>query len=626
MKPKNSKLKAGCPDDISAKCVQWNGPDIPCLEICTDDMLTEVVHAIGTKVCEISEELDLSTLTLGCLIDHCDTCPQEKSLKTVLQLMLDNDCKLKNLIDDIIDAINNAGSGGGAVVLTLNYRCLEILDDFGNPVYQDLNQTLQSIINELCAHKTTLEDHEARLTTIETTYCKPPCGGGGSGYVEPTIDLCTSSVPKPLSLATIDLGNDYCDYKENVGTPEEILTALSRQCGNLNSIYGLTPGFILDPNSLADTTNNQWVVLCDLLARVTNIETTCCAPSCGDIKIGFEATYDEAAEEFILSFTYANGTEIPVGFTDCGSIITLTDVDGRTKTLPITLENGLEFSISSLAPLKTATAIAVTIKTCFTHTNGLKCNDCIGGTLPAVQPCGFCKLCTNGGSASDFVTISYTRNGTPTVATIFSGECMYFENADDIQITSISSTSPDISVIDDPEYPCDGLIVPEISEPTCWFFKIPVSYITFKNTSNTPFTDVRSTDLVPSWTKIFTMMYPNGTTVGSSKILDIFTPGEPNDQIYYFPGYPGTLPTGVKDFNAEGGGCETHYRTQMSGGNISITYGTDFPNGNKQFGLKLQVMGQPDSIPPMMEFADPVNGALVRIVGEYLPDCECPSL
>ena len=61
----------GC-DNISSNCVVWQGPDISCINLCTGDTVSDVVAALATKLCEltdgISNEPDLTGFDLKCAL------------------------------------------------------------------------------------------------------------------------------------------------------------------------------------------------------------------------------------------------------------------------------------------------------------------------------------------------------------------------------------------------------------------------------------------------------------------------------------------------------------------------------------------------------------------------------
>ena len=88
---------------LNSKEVIWDGPSIPCLQLCKGDTITDVVYNIAKKVCEITSDLDVQSLDYSCIID--------KSIKygnidlfLFFTMLLKNDCKIKDLLDAKIDA------------------------------------------------------------------------------------------------------------------------------------------------------------------------------------------------------------------------------------------------------------------------------------------------------------------------------------------------------------------------------------------------------------------------------------------------------------------------------------------------------------------------------------------
>lgn len=407
MKPKTSKYKNRCPQALSSQCIEWNGPSIPCLDICHDDVLTDVVHAIGTKVCELVDNIDMSELDLECLIGLPNV-QQNYSLKMILQLLLDNDCKLQDLIDA-------AGSGGSNFnvsnpTLNLNYQCIEKFDAFDNPIPQNLNETLQSLIDQVCDNVDNIEDHETRITFIENNFC-PTCPDPDP-YQEPIINIPTSDTPEILSQAVIHLGEAYGEHVELVGSNGNILTAMSRQCANLNPIYGLVPGWISNPLTLADTINNLWIVACDSRSKVQTIQETCCSNTCDSILLGFSVTVNiEDSNDYHIVFNNVTGTFIPPSFTDNGSTITFTDVDNNVVTDAIVLSNSVS-EYYDLSTLNLTAPITIEIDGNFIS-NDLQPQECSKAILINYNPNSEETLCTIQTSGNGNLIITYVLPTNP---------------------------------------------------------------------------------------------------------------------------------------------------------------------------------------------------------------------
>lgn len=391
MKSRSSSYNKGCPDQLSASCVTWNGPNIPSLGITNGDTLTETVFIIAKKVCSLANQLDLSTLDISCLLNLCEDCQIDKGLKNILQLILDNQCSLKVLID----AINP--SGGSDITLTLNMRCLKKFDEFNNEIPQDLNMTLQSIVNQVCDSKdaitalqVTVNDLQNQIDGIDVT----------PTVTLPNVTNCIST-NKPLNTAVNELAADYCAYKETVGPEGDIQDAVGHQTPNLQTKIGNPDGFISSPANMAQSFTNLWLAYTNLLTRVELMESTCCKPSCDNISIGFlESIVNETV---ILSFTSGAGTDIPSIFTDCGSSITITNATGTTTftaNITIAQEGDTQpIDLSSFTKGETLTFV-VNAKMC---TDGLTCQRCITKQIRYID--SDCCVITN--TSNDDITITY---------------------------------------------------------------------------------------------------------------------------------------------------------------------------------------------------------------------------
>jgi hypothetical protein len=100
MKPINIK-KQKTAASKSSNQVLWDGPDIPCINLCEGDTITDVVYKLATEVCKMMEALDVSNpdnYDLSCMdIAHCD--------KITFQQLL------QALIDQVYCENGNGGGG-----------------------------------------------------------------------------------------------------------------------------------------------------------------------------------------------------------------------------------------------------------------------------------------------------------------------------------------------------------------------------------------------------------------------------------------------------------------------------------------------------------------------------------
>lgn len=366
------------------QCIQWNLGDIPSLGLSNGDYLDELIYAIINKLCELSDPLDLSTLSLQCLIDKLDvTEPTPRNIQTVFQLLIDNDCTLKDLIDNLQDQINNINNTS----LVLDLKCLAQTDGFGNPLPYNVQSVLQSLINELCI----LKDQVAYLNIVVVDLQTQINNINVTPYELPITTTCVSA-GKKLDVAVKDIATSFCDLKNATGTSVQLQSAVGQQCSNLNTEFGDISGWILNPSNLAQSYSNLQLAFCDVLSRLIAIEQTCCAPSCDKIKIGFIYSFDYESRELTLSFTSGSGTVIPSGFEDCGSEFTFKSCDGDiilTSIQPISSNADLIFILPSGVCIDNLT-VSIKTKFCLSDDNEniiLTCRDCISKEIQIQSEC-----------------------------------------------------------------------------------------------------------------------------------------------------------------------------------------------------------------------------------------------
>lgn len=321
MKQKN-KEEFNCVKSFP-QCIQWNLGDIPSLGISNGDYLDELVYAIVEKLCTCCGDIDVSTLSLQCIYDKIRQGEQSvpnPTLLTVLQLLIDNDCMLADLIANLQDQINDINSDTN---LVLNLKCLAELDSYGNPLPYDLKSVLQKLINEICD----LKDQVADLYVIVGDLQNQINAIDVTPFELPVITTCISPLRR-LDLSVGDVATSLCSIRSSIGTEAQISGAMANQCSNFNDQFGSIVGWIPFPVNLAQSYSNLELAFCNVLNRLIAIESTCCAPTCDKIKIGFTADFDTENEEVTLNFTFGAGNDIPSGFTDCGTTLRITDKNG----------------------------------------------------------------------------------------------------------------------------------------------------------------------------------------------------------------------------------------------------------------------------------------------------------
>jgi len=379
-------------------CIKYDGPDIPCIGVYNGDYINQIICVIVDKICQLTTPMDISSISTQCLLDQFNIQePGNKNIATYLQLLIDNDCSLKELIDGInkrIDDLNDTN-------LALDLKCLSVADAFGNVTYT-VQSILQVLINETCTHKLQLSSIGGTIISLQSQIDAIPI------YTEPVLSSCVYTA-QPLSQAVNLLATNYCTYKNKVGSLVQIDTAIGRQCSNLNVSFIGDANFIQAPTTLADSDNNQWIAICSALNRLTALEACACKVKCEDIKIGFEVAINEDGTGITLHYTSVMGTFIPTGFVDTLSTLTINDEFGheRVYTGLNVVQNGFSPELD-ITPFNTTKPLTLCLKVTMAGP-GLTCVICECRTYFTNDPsCPVCKVCV--GSGTGEVVIVYSVN------------------------------------------------------------------------------------------------------------------------------------------------------------------------------------------------------------------------
>ena len=613
--------------NLTGKAVKWDGPNIPCLDLCTGDTVTTVVYKIGQRVCElVTSYEELEDLDFQCILDYCTSCPKDYSIKAIIQLLLDNDCKIQDLITGLENQINNINNAG--IVLSLNLKCIEdeLLLICRDITTYTINDLLQCFINIICDHETSIQAQAARILTLEQLICSLQDIVVNGEYNEPDLtNACINGgTPTEHHIFTGLLADEVCDIRTDLGTTAEVQDAISNAC---ITDFLTDPDIIRNPTNLAQDETNKWIVLCAALDRLKDIEENCCSPVCDDIKIGFSATYSEIDEEYSLSFNNGVGTFIPPGFTDCGTTITFTDQHSNTFTIISPITNGAVIVVPQ-GSLFVTDPVTVTINTCFEHTNGLQCIDCFVQTIPSQEVgCKICKLCAVGDETAHIqVTYTTLASATPVTVTLYGGACLTFDLPDEAPtITSVVVLSGTIELQVDGDTDCSvDLVIPDPIEPTCWFFELPIETrnigikaVAFGTAPDSVVLSVYDCGIVlPQYNSLVMSM---GTFAISG---DIFSYSFGGVDVDVSAVLPVGLPPSVTDSDA----CASNYYDVILDDNqLELTepmcFGTAVTGG--KVGFYLEILGQVAGEVPEIELIS-AEGTSYWIKGQANA-CTCPS-
>ena len=482
---------------ISSNCVVWQGPNLPCIGICTGDSVSDVVYRVAVEICNLKDSFGFTDVDLTCLLKICTTVPEpQKTLTAILNLIISKVCCLSDITDEILIKINTTPAEPEVVLA----NCFHVTNPQGVPltvlpvsayVAQIGIKICDEIVPLLASHSATLVSLQTQINNIPDPTPIPdivPNCLTGNGVIP--------NVPTPIDTVVEELERQFCVLTNALGPTNEIIR-VSGQCNLSTTPTDLNVGNFLStglplvsngnwnttPRNLAETLQNLWLVACDLRGAVKLIQDNCCKISCKDILVNFDVLYSQTTDPAsgkpqitLTLFFGVDGVNIPSTFYDCDQTnftqLTITDQHGHSviRTIkirdlinqtgildnPLTIGNGYDLVLlgTSLNPKDDLT---ITADVCLTD-GTTTCIKCLNINVPYTSAtCNFCKITASCDKIKEnntgFVILTYIDNETGDSQTTRINNCEFLVIPQDITPVSYTASGP-ITLTSD----CSGLI------------------------------------------------------------------------------------------------------------------------------------------------------------------------
>lgn len=263
--------KGGCMP-VSATCVTWDGPNIPCINLCKGDTIDVVIFELAKILCDITENvLDISTLDFDCLLESGE-CPPDTLLETI-QLIITKICLPPDPVPPTPFPMPNADLP----------ECLQYIDPSTGDLITalPLDQYVEYLAQQICDIIIKIESFEATLTAINTQVQiiqNIINNGGGGSTTPPVINITTQCLSGtapdqvlPIEVAFHNMEQALCSYLQILGTLTEWQEMINTICIDEvtplpcgTGTYGDIPGWIINPTTAAQSMTNLWLVVCQL--------------------------------------------------------------------------------------------------------------------------------------------------------------------------------------------------------------------------------------------------------------------------------------------------------------------------------------------------------------------------
>jgi len=414
---KNNNDQSAC-DPVSSNCVIWQGPDIPCIDLCHGDSISDVTAKLAAELCDVLNLVDITQYDISCF---SPVCPAFTDFSDLVQFIIDKLCELQTCCNSETPAV----SGCPECVLTIA-TCFQYVNELGDTITtMYIADYVRAIGNKVCtlestitALQSTVSNHESRITYIENNCCNTTPGAASITVPDSCLDPSLSNIP--IADFVESLEDAFCNLQNSTGTPGQIQGNITPKCFGINTVpTQLNPSGAGAPNSdyalaafatMSGSLSNAWAMICDLYYAVQDIQNNCCATNCNDIDITFQSiTYSNPN---ILITTVGN---VPAGWSECGSGSTLNiqDAYGTNATVAWNYDlTGTPVAIPVPVSLENSIRYYVTATTCTTDGTTV-CNETVNQAINGNITCTSLSLAAVN-NADGTITINWIM---PTVST-----------------------------------------------------------------------------------------------------------------------------------------------------------------------------------------------------------------
>ena len=308
MKPLNLDNRPCSP--ISSNCVIWQGPDIPCIKLCTGDTVSDVIFKLGTELCAIMDQLNVTNYDLTCL--GITACPPQ-DFQALIQLLITKICEL----NDIPATEPGKSSGCPDCVVSVAPCFIE-----NGQTTMQLVDYVQMIANRVCSILTEIQSINDQITVINSTLVDLQFQIDNlPTYTLPSFEVdCILAGSNSLDVIVQTLMNDntlgYCALLGATGTPADINAAVLSQCITdidqplaalpaVNTFSAYYSGSWVNAVTLgaeptvSNAINNIWIAVCDMYNYLSNLTSSTTVVDAGE---GITVTSATVTNDYLESF------------------------------------------------------------------------------------------------------------------------------------------------------------------------------------------------------------------------------------------------------------------------------------------------------------------------------------
>jgi hypothetical protein len=275
----------GCPN-ISSACVIWQGPTIPCINLCSGDAIDEVVFKLATYLCELSKNIfDIENIDFACLVGE-ETIPPT-NLEELIQLMITYSCNVSPTLFSAQSAriVGTSSTGEPILELPVDLCYYNEQGDYVSALPQSeynvyIATKVATIITDINNYSDQFDYINQRLNNLQTNIDQI-ADSTNDIYV---VSQCASSGTPGQQILIQDafttFERNYCNLTSVVGTTTSLYNGINTQISNLSNLPQLMddrsqmrnlPRWVQNTSNVGDALSNLWLTISDIRSKVIEI-------------------------------------------------------------------------------------------------------------------------------------------------------------------------------------------------------------------------------------------------------------------------------------------------------------------------------------------------------------------
>jgi len=366
--------RENCPK-ISTACVIWQGPDIPCIDLCAGDAIDEVVFKLATYLCELSENIfDINNIDFACLLPpDAPRGDEPTNLEELIQLIINYSCGIdpigtRSTLLSGARVVGQSSSSEPIIELPDGIAYFDENGDYIKVLEQSkyIRVAATKLAETILVINTTqgrIFNAEKAIKDLENEFAKSSKASTNDIYI---VSQCASSGTPGQQILIQDaftvFERNYCNLTSVIGTSALLYRGINSQISNLPNLPQLMnsslqmkaiPTWSVSVNNVGASLTNLWLTIGDMRSKIIQIanatfDVPCILLSPENLELGTVNEYTatiywektsvidvQAPTSYVIEVYNVSDTkfEKPL-FTQ-----TKSQIDDQTNTLTIASEN-----------------------------------------------------------------------------------------------------------------------------------------------------------------------------------------------------------------------------------------------------------------------------------------------